>query len=176
MKKILMFILLSFLFTNVSFSQTVSSDMIVNEVVYPKYVVDSLGHTCVIITIEQARTIDTKLDILNMLDSNNIQVAGLDPIYIKVINEYKHIIAEQEILIEQLEIYSGNKDSVIINLQDQITEYKIKEIYYQKAISLKEDEIDIHMGRITDLERKMLIGGIGGGLIITTVVILVLTN
>lgn len=174
MRKLLIIMLFSFLFISVGFSQTVLSDTIVNT--YPEFVIDSLGHKCVIITLEQARYIDTKLEILVLMKDYNITAAGLDSVCLQVINDQKLIIIEQALQTSKLEESNGKKDSLMKIYSTKIDLFVEKESTYISEISNKNDEIDLHTDRITKLETKLLIGGIGSGLVIATVVVLLLTK
>jgi hypothetical protein len=173
MKKIILLIILS-MFSFIGVSQI---DIDESDTIYPKIVVDTTtGDKYVIMTIEQVNIIDNKLDILKAMEEYNITSMSYDSVCIKVIEGKDTVIAKLEMQIENFIDYANNKDSLINNLQTQVESYKEKEKGFKEEIDNKNKEIDLHLDRINILEKKMIWGGIGGGIIITGLVLLILSS
>ena len=148
----------------------------VSAIEYPIISVDSLGNKLVIFTISQAIKIDNKLDILELLKERELISVESDSISLRVINDKNLVIAEQGMKISKLEESNQNKQSQIDNLKSQIATYLLSESTYKEELSNKDMEIDLHLGKIKDLKRKNLIGGITGGVVITTLAAILLTR
>jgi hypothetical protein len=166
MKKLIILFTL-FLFTLTSFSQQID---------YPVIHVDSLGNTVITMTIEQAQILDNKTDLLYLIEKANSQMADVDSVCIRVVNEKEEVIIKQDIQISELKDLVDNKDEQIENLQRRITDYQLKEILFKKEIENKDKEINLHLGEIRRVKRRSLIGGITGGAIIITLTSLLLTK
>jgi hypothetical protein len=158
MKNIIIF-LTFFLFSFNSFSQ---------EIDYPLIHVDSLGKTVITMTIEQAQILDNKSDLLDLLEKANSQMVDMDSFCIKVINDKDVVIAKQDIQISDLKVLVDNKNEQIENLQKRINDYILKEVLFKKEIDNKDKEINLHLGEIKRVKRKMIFGSVTAGVIITT--------
>lgn len=165
MKNIL--ILLISLFSLNLFSQAID---------YPIIHVDSLGKTVVTMTIEQAQILDNKAELLELIEKANSQMVSMDIICINVINDKDAIIARQDIQIDDLKSLAGNKDEQIENLQKQIIDYKMSEILFNKELFNKDKEIELHIGEVKRVKRKMTFGGIASGVIIAALATIIIVN
>lgn len=137
---------------------------------YPLISIDSLGNKIVILTMEQAKFIDNKLDVLNLLQDSDDLISDMDSICIKVINEKDQIIAKQDIKISKMDSLLVNRNDQIDNLKQQISIYEQSESILLQQLDNKDIVIDLHLDRIDKLEKKTLWGGITGGAIIVTLV------
>lgn len=166
MKKIIIF--LSFLLFSINcFSQKID---------YPIIHIDSTGLTVITMTIEQAQILDNKAELLELVEKANSQMNNVDSVCIKVINEKDEVIAKQDIQISELRGLIDNKDKQIDNLQKRINDYKLNEILFKTEIDNKDKEIKLHLGEITRVKRKSLLGGLAGGVVIIVLTSLLLTN
>jgi peptidoglycan hydrolase CwlO-like protein len=162
MKKLL--ILLTLLLTMSSFAQ----------IDYPRIEKDSLGQEVVIMTIEQAQTIDNKLELLSLFENLNIQIDNYEVICLRIINEKEEIIARQDIQIENLKDLNSNKDDQIENLKSQIVSYQVKETMWSEEILNKDKEIKLHKEKIDKQRNRMILGGSIGGAIISGLIAIIL--
>jgi hypothetical protein len=143
---------------------------------YPRYDLDSLGQKVVVITIEQAQVLNNKAQLLELFEKLNVQMGDYDSVCLKVIGEKDIIIAQQDLQISNLKDLSDNKDNQIDNLQEQILDYKAKELLWSKELENKNKEIKLHKDKISDMRTKMIIGGSVGGAIILGLIALLISN
>lgn len=180
MKNIL---LILFMFFSISaFSQqipniaSITDTSTVDSLSYPMINIDSLGNKIVILTLEQAKKIDNKLDLLELIRLSNNLSEDIDSVCVRVINEKNQVIADQDIQISKLDLLVSNKDEQIENLKRQISNQLLTIGTFQDELNNKDQEIQLHLDRISDLEKKTLWGGIGGGIVITILTTLLLTK
>lgn len=128
---------------------------------YPKYEIDSTGVKHVVITMEQARYIDTKLDILELMEKNDMLGQGVDSLSIKVINDLERVVSKQEIQISSLYDLIDNKDEQILNLQSQIANSMLREETYKAQVGNLNEKVEIYETQVNKLENRVLWGGIG---------------
>ncbi len=159
-------LILTTLLMNVCFSQNIE---------YPRFEIDSLGQKVVVMTIEQAQALDNSTDLLPLFNQLNVQIGSVDSACIKVVNEKDVVIAKQQVQINDQKSLIKVKDEEILNLQAQIFDYKNKEILFKQEIKNKDQEIELHLGKIKSLKTKMWVGGSIGGLVIIGLVVGILT-
>ena len=175
MKKILLLIFM--MMSLLSFSQTIDMSLPQSDsTYYPLVTTDSIGNKIVILTIEQAKYVDNQLDILNLLQESSDLINDIDSVCVKVINEKDDIIAKQDIKISKMDSLLVNRDEQIDNLKQQILVYQMSEMTYIQELQNKDSEIELHLDRISDLEKKTLWGGVAGGVIITALVTLLIAK
>jgi hypothetical protein len=163
-----------FIFLSILFLTTSVSAQKIN---YPRYEIDSLGRKVIVMTIEQAQSLDNETDLLPLFEKLNVQVGEVDLSCIKVVNEKDVVIAIQEVQISNQKSLLVVKDKEISNLQAQITDYKNQEFTYIKEIENKDKEIELHLDKIHDQKVKMFIGGgIGGVTIVGLILSLLLIH
>ena len=143
---------------------------------YPRFDVDSLGQTVVIMTIEQAQVLDNKAEMLALFESMNSDINEYQEFCVKVINEKEEVIAKQDIQIRNLSDLSINKDDQIENLKSQILNYQLKESKWIKEVENKDKEIKLHKEKIDDQRNKMILGGSIGGAIISGLIAIIILN
>ena len=148
-----------------SFSQTIE---------YPRYEKDSLGQLVVVLTIDQAMTLDNNSELLGLFEKLNTQIGEYDSACIKVINGKEKVIAIQKMEIAALKASLLTKDEQIVALQRAITEYQIIIDTLESKIWDKDKIIDEKTKQIRRLKIKNAIGGIGGSLAIVGLLIAVI--
>jgi chromosome segregation ATPase len=139
---------------------------------FPRFEKDSLGNKYVAISMEQARYVDNKLDILKLMQENEMLGFGLDSLNVKVVNDLENVIATQSIQIDNLSQLVDNKDEQIYNLQSQIANYMLSEVTYESQITNLNKKVDIYDEQVKRLERKVFWGGVGGVILIIGAVLI----
>jgi hypothetical protein len=141
-----------------------------SQIDYPRYEVDSLGKTVVVMTIEQARRLDNSMDLLSLFEEMNSDLISYDSLCVKVINEKDKVISIQSMEISKLKENLNVKDAQITSLQNQIDLYVKNEILWGEQIKIKQDEIDLKKKQVKDLRVVSIVGGITMGSIIVGLV------
>lgn len=162
--------------SSVNNTEVVDSNDTDSIISYPIVTLDSMGNKILILTIEQVRVIDNKLNILELLRQSNNLSENIDSVCIRVINEKNQVIANQDIQISKLDSLVSNKDDQIENLKMQIDAQLAIQSTFRMELDNKNKEINLHLERIDDLEKKVLWGGVGGGLAITILTALLLVK
>ena len=132
MKKILLMMVMV-ITSSFAFTQT-------KEDIYPKFVSDSTGDY-VLMTVEQARSIDNDLELLYHIQAVIDTKTNTDDICVKVIDKLKQ---EREVLrlnINKLEEINSKKDDKIHKLNTKIDELSIKGELYESEIKNTEEII-----------------------------------
>jgi hypothetical protein len=140
---------------------------------YPRIINDSSG-SYVVFTLEQAYEMNKKLNILKIMEDYNLSYQEYDSISIKVINEKDEVISMQNLQINNLNENIKTKNDIIDNYKKQISIYNDKEKNYLKEIENKNSEIKLHLDKINKMKNNMLIGGTIGGIIITSISLLLI--
>lgn len=164
MKKLYIFTILIFLL-NIASAQKIE---------YPRYDVDSLGNTVVIMTVEQAQKLDNSVELLLLLEKLNSQSQDYDIICIKTINDLNNVISIQKIEISKLKEYLKNKDEQILTLLSEASAYEKKVNILEQEVSNRQGVIDEKDKQIKNLKTKIIIGGVGGGVAITGLILFIL--
>jgi hypothetical protein len=154
MRKIL-FILFA-LFSVTSYSQDY---YIVND--------DTLG---IIITIDQAQKIDNDYELLELYQGLDMS----DTVYIKIIDEQEKEITTLKLSNEKLKEVSRDKTVVIDKLNSKIEIYEENQTLCKEKLDNKDEIIESKDKIIRKLKIQKFIGGIGGGVIIATLVAIIL--
>jgi len=141
---------------------------------YPRFDVDSLGQTVVVMTIEQAQVLDNKAEMLALFESMNSDINEYQEFCVKVINEKEEVIAKQDIQIKNLSDLNSNKDDQIENLKSQIVNYQVKETMWSEEVLNKDKEIKLHKEKINKQRNRMILGGSIGGAIISGLIAIIL--
>ena len=161
MKSLLMLLIGLFISINV-FSQGIE---------YPRYEVDSLGQSVVVMTIEQAQKLDNNSDLLELFEQLNVQIGSYDSVCVKAVNDKNVVISEQKVLIEQLNTNLETKDLTIEALQKQVTEYQLREVMFNEQLVNLNGQIDLKDKQIRKMKTKMIIGGGLGGVAIVGLIV-----
>lgn len=162
MRKLLALIML--MFTTLAFSQR-------KEIDYPRYEVDSLGQKVVVITVRQAMILDNNSDLLILLKKQVVEMNEYEDICIKVINDKEVVISKMTVQISKLEKDLVVKDDKIKILQDEILALVAKLKLSDEQLTNRDDVIKTMNKQMSKLKTKMIIGGIGGGIIIVALVL-----
>lgn len=162
MRKLLALIML--MFTTLAFSQK-------KEIDYPRYEVDSLGQKVVVITVRQAMILDNNSDLLILLKKQVIEMNEYEDICVKVINDKEVVISKMTVQISKLEKDLVVKDDKIKILQDEILALVAKLKLSDEQLTNRDDVIKTMNKQMSNLKTKMIIGGIGGGIIIVALVL-----
>ena len=162
MRKLLALIML--MFTTLAFSQR-------KEIDYPRYEVDSLGQKVVVITVHQAMILDNNSDLLILLKKQVVEMNEYEDMCVKVINDKEVVISKMTIQISKLEKDLVVKDDKIKILQDEILALLAKLKLSDEQLTNRDDVIKTMNKQMSKLKTKMIIGGIGGGIIIVALVL-----
>ena len=162
MRKLLALIML--MFTTLAFSQR-------KEIDYPRYEVDSLGQKVVVITVRQAVILDNNSDLLILLKKQVVEMNEYEDICVKVINDKEVVISKMTVQISKLEKDLVVKDDKIKILQDEILALLAKLKLSDEQLTNRDDVIKTMNKQMSKLKTKMIIGGIGGGIIIVALVL-----
>jgi uncharacterized protein (DUF3084 family) len=157
---------LSLLLISILFSLTLMS-----QIDYPRYEVDSLGQTVVVMTIEQAQKLDNNSELLSLFEKLNAQMLDYDSVCIRVINDKEYVISTQKLEISKLKESIDLKDEKIITLQKEIEEYNKKVNLLEQQLLNRNDLIKVKDEEIGRLKMKMIIGGSASGLAIIGLII-----
>jgi hypothetical protein len=166
-------ILMIFIFFSISsFSQRIVTDSLS----YPIVTTDSIGNKIVILTIEQAKKIDNKLDLLELIKISNNMSLSIDSVCVIVIDEKNQVIANQDMQISKLDSLVFNKDEQIENLKMQIANQSSINQTFKMEIENKDTEIKLYIDRISNLEKRTFWSGIGSGVILVVLTTLILVK
>lgn len=144
---------------------------------YPKYDVDSNGQQVLVMTIQQAQSLDNSTDLLALLERLNTQINDYDSVCVKVINDKEAVIASQKIEISKLKQSLDNKDEQIKALQGEVASYLKKILILEDQLANRGKVIDEKNLQIRKMKTKMVLGGIGGGVAIIGLILgLIVTN
>jgi hypothetical protein len=138
---------------------------------YPRYEIDSLGQQVLVMTIEQAQSLDNGTDLLVLLEKRNSQMSDYDSVCIKVVNDKEKVIASQKMEIAKLKESINNKDLQIKALQGEVAAYLKKILILEDEVENRQNVIDEKNLQIRKMKTKMVLGGIGGGVAIIGLVL-----
>ena len=141
------------------------------EIDYPRYEVDSLGQKVVVITVRQAMILDNNSDLLILLKKQVVEMNEYEDICVKVINDKEVVISKMTVQISKLEKDLVVKDDKIKILQDEILALLAKLKLSDEQLTNRDDVIKTMNKQMSKLKTKMIIGGIGGGIIIVALVL-----
>jgi predicted RNase H-like nuclease (RuvC/YqgF family) len=150
--------------------------MMSQNIEYPRIETDSLGQKVVVMTIEQAQKLDNDSDLLNEFrklgDANDIEKIA----YIKIIDANEKVIASQKMEISKLNLTITGKDNEINELKNRLNEYSVNNSILNSKVKINEEIVDEKNKQLSKLKTKMVIGGIGGVLVITALVVSIIAN
>jgi len=152
----------------------ISINVFSQEIEYPRYEVDSLGQSVVVMTIEQAQTLDNNSDLLELFEQLNVQIGSYDSVCVKAVNDKNIVISEQKVLIEQLNTNIDTKDNTIEALQKQVTEYQLREVMFNEQLTNLNNQIGLKDKIIRKQKTKMIVGGTLGGVAIVGLIVAIL--
>jgi uncharacterized protein (DUF3084 family) len=142
-----------------------------SQIDYPRYEVDSLEQTVVVMTIEQAQKLDNNSELLSLFEKLNAQMLDYDSVCIRVINDKEYVISTQKLEISKLKESIDLKDEKIITLQKEIEEHNKKVNLLEQQLLNRNDLIKVKDEEIRRLKIKMAVGGSASGLAIIGLII-----
>jgi hypothetical protein len=142
-----------------------------NPIEYPRFEIDSNGQQVIVMTIEQAQSLDNSTDLLVLLEKKNTQMAQYDSVCIKVVNDKEQVIASQKIEIATLKESINNKDSQIKALQGEVVSYLKKILILEDEVGNRQNVIDEKNLQLRKIKTKMIFGGVTGGVVIIGLVL-----
>jgi flagellar motility protein MotE (MotC chaperone) len=144
---------------------------------YPKFETDSNGQKVIVMTIEQAQSLDNATDLLVLLEKQSTQIGKYDSVCIKVINDKEQVIASHKLEIDKLKEVLNNKDQQIKSLQDEFESQLKKFILLEEQVDNRQQVIDEKNLQIRKIKTKMVFGSLGGGIaIIGLLIVLLITH
>lgn len=140
----------------------------------PEYFVEGGDTIGIIISIEQAQSLDNDAELLSLFKQMRIDCDNLDTHYVKVINALQEKVALLEIQKKDLIRQGEEKDLLISNLKSQISNCERNLYLCDEQLELKEEEIKILKKEIIRQKVKKIISVAGNVAlaIVTTVIII----
>jgi uncharacterized coiled-coil protein SlyX len=132
---------------------------------YPSFYIvggDTLG---IIISIEQAQSLDNDLELYSLFQKMKISCDSTIKAYVVVVNEYTNQVAILETKIKSLETNNKAKDDQIKELNTQIANYKLDLEKAGNQLKLKDKIITNQEKRITGLKLQRAAYSIGTGIV-----------
>ena len=133
---------------------------------YPKFETDSNGQQVLVMTIEQAQSLDNSTDLLALLEKQSTQIGQYDSVCVRVINDKEQVIASQKMEIVKLKESIDNKDQQIKSLQGEIDAYLKKILILEEQVTNRQQVIDEKNLQLRKMKTKMIFGGVSGGVAI----------
>jgi hypothetical protein len=133
---------------------------------YPRFEIDSLGQKVITMTIPQAMKLNNNSNLLEKFEKLDTEIRDYENIYIKVINEKNEVITKLKVVVDKQDQQLIIKDDKIKTLQEEIFVWIQKDIFYKEQLSNRQETIDEKNKQISRMKNKMVVGGIGGGVII----------
>ena len=133
---------------------------------YPKFETDSNGQQVLVMTIEQAQSLDNSTDLLALLEKQSTQIGQYDSVCVRVINDKEQVIASQKMEIVKLKESIDNKDQQIKALQGEVGAYLKKILILEEQVTNRQQVIDEKNLQIRKMKTKMIFGGVSGGVAI----------
>jgi len=126
---------------------------------YPRMEVDSLGQAIVIMTVEQAQALDNNTDLLNLFEKLDGELGKYDEVCLRVIGQKDAVIVVQDLEIKKLKESLLNKDDQIVKLQKEIFLNEEKNASFQRELTKKDEEIQLHKDEIKRVKLNAILGG-----------------
>lgn len=156
------------------FLLTLVSINVYSQIDYPKYEVDSLGQKVIVMTIEQAQSLDNNSEMLSLFEKLNSQIGSYDSVCVKVINDKDVVISSQKLQVSKLKESLNNKDEQITALQGEIKQHEVKEKILQDQVDNRQQVIGEKDKQIKKMKLKMILGGGVGAAIIGSLLFVIL--
>ena len=156
------------------FLLTLISINVYSQIDYPRYEIDSLGQKVIVMTIEQAQSLDNNSEMLSLFEKLNTQIGSYDSVCVKVINDKDLVISSQKLQISKLKETLNNKDEQIKTLQNEIKEHENREKILQGEVDNRQGVIDEKDKKIKKMRLKMILGGGAGAAIIGGLLFIIL--
>lgn len=150
------------------------SNFAIGQIEYPRFEIDSLGKTVVVMTIEQAQKLDNSTDLVILFENASSKVGSYDSICIKVINNQEQIIATQNIKISELNGKLKIKDDEIKVLKSLVDNYEKDILAANSQLENSSKIIDEQKKTIKKQRFKMIFGGGIGAVAIGVLLLIVI--
>jgi len=134
----------------------------------PRYLIENGDTLGIVISIEQAQSLDNDAELLKLFKQLRIDCDNLDVYYLEVVNALDQKISLLEIKNKELINQSGEKDKLIINLNNQIKNYESDKKLSDKQSSIKDEEIKTLKKEISRQKFRKFIS-ISGNIILATI-------
>ena len=132
---------------------------------YPTYFVQNGDTLGIVISIEQAQKIDNDLELLELFKQMGISCDSTISSYVLVVNKYNQKVALLNVKISTLESLNSDQKAMIVNLNQQIENYK-QDVADANQIILKKTQIISNDEKeITKLKIQKAFGYIGTGIL-----------
>lgn len=140
----------------------------------PRYLVENNDTIEIVMSVEQAQSLDNSAELLNLFKQMNINCDMMDTIYVQIINSLEEKVALLELQKSDLVKQGQEKDSAINKLQVALGNC-------EKNVRLCNDELDLRNEEIKILKKEIFrqkvkkwisVGGNVALAIITTVIII----
>jgi len=141
---------------------------------FPRYLIENGDTIGVIISIEQAQSLDNDSELLLLFKKLRIDCDKLDAYYLQVINGLDQKMALLEIKSRDLIDQGIEKDNLVKNLNTQIKNYELDKKLCDKQISIKDQQVKTLKKEISRQKFRKFIS-IGGNIIlgiVTTILII----
>lgn len=160
MKKIIYIFLFLFAFNISNAQYSDNQNLLSEDIEYPQYYAkDSINY--VIFTVEQAQSIDNKLELLSVLEEIVSNYKDGQDMYLYLIDKYEQKIVAKEKLIEEYIGKNEDKATIIANLKDVISKMEVKLAKREQIEKNLESIIEEKDEEIENLkkQRRLIIGG-----------------
>ena len=171
--KYLFTLVIGLIFSASTMAQQSIVDTTTKNTEYPSYYIvdgDTLG---IIISIEQAQSLDNDLELLGLFEKMKISCDSTIKAYVVVVNQYSNQVAILETKVQSLETTNKAKDEQIKELNSRILNYKMDLEKAGNQLKIKSEIISNQEKRITGLKLQRATYSVGAGVIGVVVGILV---
>ena len=160
MKKFILTLILG-LFSIVGFGQN-----------FPRFFVEDGDTVGVVLSLEQAQSLDNNLDLLNLLEKLQLQCDSVNSQYLLIIDKLNEKVVILETKVNKLEEQVKTKESTIGSLNKKVFHLEDKLRLAEEQIVLKEEMNKVYRKEITRQKFRKWIGFIGTGVSSVAVVLL----
>jgi hypothetical protein len=163
MKKLILSIIL---ITISFFANSQSTDL-------PQYLIEGGDTIGIIISVEQAQSLDNDAELLSLFKQLRMDCDNLDSYYLQVINSLDQKMGLLEIKNKELYNQSVEKISLIENLNKQIENCEQNKDLCDDQISIKNEEVKTLKGEIRRQKIRKFIS-IGGNVVLSVITTLLI--
>jgi len=140
----------------------------------PRYLVENNDTIGIVMSVEQAQSLDNSAELLNLFKQMSINCDMMDTIYIQIINSLEEKVALLEIQKKDLIKQGKEKDIVIDQLQEALGNCQKGRRLCEEQLEIKDEEIKILKKEIFRQKVKKIISVSGNVAlaIVTTIIII----
>jgi hypothetical protein len=140
----------------------------------PKYLIENNDTIGIVMSIEQAQSLDNSAELLNLFKQMSINCDMMDTIYIQIINSLEEKVALLEIQKRDLIKQGEEKDKVIDQLNQALGNCEKNKRLCDEQLEIKEEEIKILKKEIFRQKVKKIISVAGNvALAVVTTILIV---